>query len=33
MEGCGLRVCTNFPLVEVANILSGKEAAWLVLRA
>ena len=33
VEGCGLRICANFPLTEFANILSRKEAVWLVLRA
>ena len=33
MEGCGFRIWTEFPLAEIANILSRKEVTQLVLRA
>jgi hypothetical protein len=32
-EGCGLRVCTKFPLMEFAGIPFRKEVTWLVHRA
>ena len=33
MEGFGLRIWTEFPLAEIADILSRKEVTRLVLRA
>ena len=33
VEGCGLRIWTEFPLAEIADILSRKEVTRLVLRA
>ena len=33
VEGCGIRIWTEFPLAEIADILSRKEVTWLVLRA
>ena len=33
VESCGIRIWTEFPLTEIANILSRKEVTWLVLRA
>ena len=33
MEGCGFRIWTEFPLAEIADILSRKEVTQLVLRA
>ena len=32
VEGCGLRIWTEFPLAEIADILSRKEVTQLVLR-
>ena len=33
VEGCGFRIWSEFPLMEIADILSRKEVTWLVLRA
>ena len=33
VEGCGFRIWTEFSLAEIADILSRREATWLVLRA
>ena len=33
VEGCELRIWTEFPHVEIADILSRKEVTRLVLRA
>ena len=33
VEGSGFRIWTEFPLVEIADILSRKEVTQLVLRA
>ena len=33
VEGCGFRIWSEFPLAEIADILSRKEVTRLVLRA